>query len=254
MSYLLIRTFEALLLPPAINLILLLAGFLFRRWRGLSLSLITLAILSLYMASISAVSRQLIQGLETHGAILPQDVSKHQAQAIVVLGGGVYKRAREYGGAIPDAATLERTHYAAYLHNITGLPVLASGGDDLNDGRRPAAIMRETLIRDYGIPEAMVWAEIHSLDTFQNAVLSSSLLEKKAIRRILLVTHASHMPRAAAVFKLRGMDVIPAPTSFSQPASGEIWQEFIPHSEHLETTRIALHEYLGQLWYRFKYH
>ena len=169
------------LLPPAINLILLLAGFLFRRWRGLSLSLITLAILSLYMASISAVSRQLIQGLETHGAILPQDVSNHQAQAIVVLGGGVYKHAREYGGAIPDAATLERTHYAAYLHNITGLPILASGGDDLNDGKRPAAIMRETLIRDYGIPEAMVWAEIHSLDTFQNAVLSSSLLEKKAI-------------------------------------------------------------------------
>ncbi|TNF98884.1 MAG: YdcF family protein, partial [Gammaproteobacteria bacterium] len=215
--------------------------------------LITLAVLSLYMASIPAVSRQLIQGLETHPAILPQDVVKQQAQAIVVLGGGVHKEAREYGNGIPDPASLVRTHYGAFLHKITGLPVLVSGGDDLKDGKRPATLMKETLVRDFNIPDDQVWAEIHSLDTFQNAVLSASLLEKKGIKRILLVTHASHMPRAASVFKLRGLDVIPAPTAFSQPATGEIWQEFIPHSEDLETTRIALHEYIGQIWYRLKY-
>ena len=51
-----------------------------------------------------------------------------QAQAIVVLGGGRYRDAPEYGGDTVGEATLVRLRYAAKLHRETGLPLLVTGG------------------------------------------------------------------------------------------------------------------------------
>jgi len=53
--------------------------------------------------------------------------------------------------------------------------------------------------------------EAWSQDTHQKATRSAAILKAEGITRIVLVTHAWHMPRAKLVFERAGMTIIPAP-------------------------------------------
>ena len=69
------------------------------------------------------------------------------------------------------------------------------------------------------------------------------------IARIALVSHAWHLPRAVPLFEKQGIEVIPAPTGFSNPAPTAM-TDFLPGG--LAQSRDALNEYLGQLYNRLK--
>ncbi len=62
----------------------------------------------------------------------------------------------------------------------------------------------------------------------------------------VLVTSASHMKRAVALFKFHGVSPIPAPTDF-QVKKPYIFT-FKPSSRSLEKSESAIHEYLGIVW------
>jgi uncharacterized SAM-binding protein YcdF (DUF218 family) len=64
------------------------------------------------------------------------------------------------------------------------------------------------------------------------------------------VTNAFHMPRAVAVFRSAGVEVIPSPSSISaQLAQPEIL-DWIPTMSGLGTLKSVLHEKMGILVYR----
>ncbi|KFN38640.1 MAG: hypothetical protein JU82_10980 [Sulfuricurvum sp. MLSB] len=63
---------------------------------------------------------------------------------------------------------------------------------------------------------------------------------------LILVTSASHMPRAAALFAKAGVNVLPAPTDFQVKKAAEIWD--LPSAEGLQRSEAAFHEYLGLAW------
>lgn len=52
------------------------------------------------------------------------------------------------------------------------------------------------------------------MDTADNARLSAAMLKAEDIERIVLVTHAFHMPRARQLFAAEGLSVAAAPTDF----------------------------------------
>ena len=146
------------------------------------------------------------------------------AQAIVVLTGGE-----------------PRNREAARLQRATGLPLLASGGDG------EAALMKRLLERDFGVP--VRWTEDRSLSTEENARFSARLLAAQGIRRIVLVTHALHMPRAQRMFADQQLEVTPAPVDFWSRAP-RAPRDYLPGTEGLKLTRSALHEIAGHTWYR----
>jgi uncharacterized SAM-binding protein YcdF (DUF218 family) len=66
-----------------------------------------------------------------------------------------------------------------------------------------------------------------------------------------LVTSAGHMPRALLAFRALGLNPLPAPTDFRAQrdlAFANPWPN--PHS--LMLSDLAIHEYLGLLWYRLQ--
>ncbi|MGB1879583.1 MAG: YdcF family protein, partial [Gammaproteobacteria bacterium] len=67
----------------------------------------------------------------------------------------------------------------------------------------------EALERDFRVP--VRWVESVSQNTRENARLTAGVLD---VRRIVLVTHALHMPRAMREFHAAGFDVTPAPLGF----------------------------------------
>ena len=224
---------------------LLIAGFK----RRLGLLLIAAALLVQYLASLPATAFLLLSGLESYPALAEQRLAATPAEAIVVLGGGRYPEAPEYGEDTVSGPLLERLRYAAHLHRRTGLPVVPSGGSALSDGP-PEALLASHVLRDeFGV--TATYFEGSSRTTRENARRTARVLAAKDVRRILLVTHAWHMPRALAQFKKEGLEVIAAPTAFTtREAERPLLLDWLPDADAARMTRIALHEYLGALWYR----
>ncbi len=236
-------------LPPAGPLLLIALGLLLRRRRpraGTALTGIGLA--SAWLLSTPWVGDNLLAARQTHPALHtpPDDV-----QAIVVLTAGRLHRAAEYGGDDqPDRLTLERLRHAAWWHHRTGLPVLVTGGRlEEDDQGSLAEIAARTLQDDWGVTP--VWQEPRARTTWENARYSAQMLRHRGIERVLLVTHAWHMPRAMYAFRRTGLTPIAAPTAFVQPAEGQ-WQDFLPRSHAQRHSHWALHEWLGLWWYRLK--
>ncbi len=65
---------------------------------------------------------------------------------------------------------------------------------------------------------------------------------------ILLVTSASHMPRAVYLFEQADVPVIPAPTDYRAIPGGYTAWSLIPSASALDNTRRAWYEMLGLAW------
>lgn len=115
-----------------------------------------------------------------------------------------------------------------------------------------AALMARAL-RDFGV-EAR-WIEAASGTTRENAAYAGALLQDAGVRRIALVSHYWHLPRAVPAFRAQGLEVVPvpgyAPAPQATPARDPL--ALLPSARGLGRSSAALHEYLGMLWYRLRY-
>lgn len=170
-----------------------------------------------------------------------------KAQAIVVLGGGVYLDAPEYDGGTVGRETLERVRYAARLYHSTHLPILVTGGDVEGSGRSEAGLMKKTLEEDFKVP--VKWAETASTDTIENVAYSKRMLAAAGVKRVLLVTHGWHMARSRQLFEQAGFEVTTAATGFHRfgPINA---LDFLPNVDGLYGSRLFFHELIGSLWGR----
>jgi uncharacterized SAM-binding protein YcdF (DUF218 family) len=250
-SWILTNAAGAVLLPPLDLVLPCAAGFLMRkRWPRLGAVLCLGSLALLLAASTSAGARLLEAPLEDMAPPLKLADSR-DAGAIVILGGGRERLAPEYDDEDqPSRATLARLRYGAFLYRQTGLPLLTTGGTPDGSGKSEAAVMAEVMREDFATP--VKWKEQGSDNTAQNAQNSAVLLKDAGVRRVLLVTDAMHMARATMVFRMSGLDVVPAPTGFRTTAPlGAI--DFVPNADALSSTHYALHEWIGIGWYWLRY-
>jgi len=169
-----------------------------------------------------------------------------QVQAIVVLGGGNYPEAPEYGTAQPGPATLARLRYGIWLSKQSGLPVAFSGGSGWAAGTNvkssEADVASRVAREDYGF--TLRWVENQSRDTAENAQMVAPMLKRDGIQRIVLVTDALHMPRAVTEFERTGLVIIPAPRGYVLATRSDVLQ-WLPSADGLSGSTRVLHEVLG---------
>ncbi len=132
-------------------------------------------------------------------------------------------------------------------------PVLVSGGKVNPEAPGPtlAAAMRDFLLRQ-GVAEEDLIVEDRSTTTYENAVESCRLLEERGLHKIVLVTDAAHMYRAADCFRKQGAEVVPCGCRYR--ATGMEWSPwaFVPNPAAAGASQEALHEWLGTAWYRLR--
>ncbi|MDQ1830687.1 YdcF family protein [Massilia scottii] len=240
---------RVLLMPPMSLIVLILAGYaLRRRWPRCGRAVSGVGWAALLVLSTNAGSLLLVRPLEGLTAPLA-DARASGAQAIVVLAAGNVHAAPEYGADIPDDVALVRLRYAARLQHATGLPLLVSGGNGEPDKGIPpkAGTMARALREDFRT--AVTWTEERSADTTQNAAYSAAILKAAGVRRVLLVTHAMHMPRAERAFVAAGLDVVPAPTMFYARSTLSPLM-FVPGWSGMFRSYYATHEWIGLAWQR----
>ncbi|MFM1991503.1 MAG: putative exported protein [Pseudomonadota bacterium] len=230
------------------------AAWLARRRPRAGGALLVAALAGAWALSTPWGAERLVRALE--GAPRPFDEEAWRAgrdgpsppRAIVVLGGGLLPA--DADGPWPDrpsAATVQRAVAAARVARLTGLPVLASGGQPVGGRDSEAGLMRVLLERDLGVP--VRWTEEASRDTAENAACSAAILRAAGIGRVLLVTHAFHMSRARAAFEAAGIDAIPVPTD---PLAGRRYGPpsvaLLPSAEAAAVVALSIRELLGLGW------
>jgi uncharacterized SAM-binding protein YcdF (DUF218 family) len=242
---------KALLMPPGILILMLIAGFVLVRG-VLGRLLIATAASTLTLMSLSPVSTWLMVPLEPYAALGTTAAPiPPAAQAIVILGAGQIKSAPEYGGDTVNDAGLRRVRYAAKLYRLTGLPVYVTGGHWPGERSAVGQLMADVLTGDYGVPVAAV--ESASRTTWENAVYTAPILGHDGIKHILLVSDAWHLPRGVEAFEKAGLAVTPAPTAFKHYPGWEadlVFRDWLPSADAFATSYQAIHEHLGRVWYQ----
>jgi uncharacterized SAM-binding protein YcdF (DUF218 family) len=243
--------------PLAVAILLLVAAYLVRnRWSKTFRYAYCSAVILLVVLGCPAVEERLTGSLEEHYSDTGAE-SYPAVQAIVVLGGALQVPSGiHHSSGLID--TSDRLLMALRLYHAGKAPlVIASGGNNPLLGEaldQPEAQVTRLLLKEWGIPDAAIQVESGSINTRENAVFSHRLLAPAGIGRIILVTSAFHMPRAAAAFRKVGFDVIAAPADFRTGWRKELNGIFgwIPNAEALEGSRIAMHEWLGLWVYRLR--
>jgi len=253
------KILQSIALPPGIFIMGLIALAIMSARARRKAATITAALMAifLYALSIDPCATALSRALESR---LPPLASasiavERGATDVVALGGGVLPRSPEYGGKAALAGTSAmRAAAALRIARETGLPLLFSGGgikgDDSEESEAEAA--RRFWI-GLGANPSRIRIETESRDTDENARLVAAMVGKGPI---VLVTSASHMPRAVLAFNKAGVEVIPAPTDYRANARVSPSKPYplgwLPKAEYLAVTAWALHEYIGLLYYTVK--
>jgi uncharacterized SAM-binding protein YcdF (DUF218 family) len=74
---------------------------------------------------------------------------------------------------------------------------------------------------------------------------------KQGFKRIILITTAWHMPRAAWLFRRAGVDFVPFPVDYRvDPTRPLTLLDFVPNATALQNTETALRECYGNAFYR----
>ena len=127
MFFYLTKILTAIALPPFNIAVIWIFSLILNRlhYKKISRFLTIFGIAILYLFSTPFMATMLSNSLIEENKLTLQDYQ--QAQAIVVLGGGLRDSTELYGNITVTNNELERMRYAAFLHNETGLPILATG-------------------------------------------------------------------------------------------------------------------------------
>jgi uncharacterized SAM-binding protein YcdF (DUF218 family) len=251
-----------LLMPPSIWILLIaLSTICFNQYKKFQKWLIILATIMIWITSTNYFAVQLtnMAGQFMHWP-KPLDLStinkqEKKAQAIVILGGGRRKGAKEvpeYQSQDVSATTMERLRLGARLAKATRLPILVTGGAPDRVGSKDipeAQLMAQVLEHELMVP--VKWLETESATTEENAQFSAKILKKEKIQTIYLVTHFWHEPRAKAFFDKEGLELIEASAGFYQKEQFNPL-DYYPSNEGFQRTRWVWHELMGKLWQNLK--
>ena len=201
------------------------------------------------------VARPLLGSLEAWYP--PPPLSKSDRyDAIVVLSGGVLEPGTLRPTFDLSSYSKNRTTCGVDLYQQGYAPRLVltgATGHVFGEATKDAWVMKRWAER-LGVSTDAIFIEDHSRTTYENATETRRMLGPASI---LLVTSASHLPRATALFTKQGFQVTPVPCDFliqNRPEdSFEQLDVFalLPNAHAIEHTTGAVTEWAGMVVYWF---
>ena len=173
--------------------------------------------------------------------------------AVVVLGAGISGSGSLRPADQLTGLSMQRTLCGVDLFAEGRAPRLVlSGGDGtiMGEGPKEAVEMKRLAIR-LGVPEEAIVLDDRARTTYENALGVKRVLDAGSV---LLVTSASHMPRAAGLFRKQGFTVTPAPCTYRLQEWPNFWLNFglldvFPSLDTLDAFTNTLVEAVGTITY-----
>jgi uncharacterized SAM-binding protein YcdF (DUF218 family) len=250
--FLLKKIAATLLSPVPLCIDILIAGLIFlwctRSYKAAKV-LVSTGTLLLLLLSSPFVSGSLVRPLESRYRPLLAEPGRDMStlprvKYIVVLAAGYLP-----DPALPAATQLGRTlprvvEGVRVFRQLQGCTLIMSGGG--RPGVVPESEVMAKAAESLGVDQQKILLESQSRDTGSEAKFVRALVGRE---RFILVTSASHMPRAMALFKKQGMDPIADPTDYLTPVSlGVSASDFVPTGGGLIAAHRAVYEYLAVTW------
>jgi uncharacterized SAM-binding protein YcdF (DUF218 family) len=247
------------LFPIPLCLEVLLIGLLllwFTRKQKTGKTVVTLAGALLFLFASPLVSDMLLKPLEsrypplviTSGA--RASVGLSEAKFIVVLASGFsYDASRPVAIQLDDGSIARLVEGVRVSKELNCCKLVLSGGAWPNGVLTIAQAMAQ-LAEVLGVSRQDVILETRSRDTEDEARLVEPIVGKQPF---ILVTEASHMPRAMALFRKQGTHPIADPMDFrTSHGQAIVPDEVFPDAEVLRGSQRAVYEYLGLAWAKIR--
>jgi uncharacterized SAM-binding protein YcdF (DUF218 family) len=245
--FVLSKTIAYLVMPSNFLMAIGLIGLvlLFTRFRRLASWLIVTSLVLIAVVGYSPLGRILLLPLEER--FPPWDASRGAPDGIVVLGGAISPDISVGRGAVALNGSAERVTVAVELaHRYPNARIIFTGGTASLDPTAPLeAPLAVKEFEALGVPHERITAEEQSRNTIENAVFSRLLAYPKPGERWLLVTSASHMPRAIAAFRAAGFAVEAYPVNWHTRGRRDAAELFVSFAGGLAMTDYAVHEWVG---------
>ena len=234
------------LMPVPIGLFLFALGvyFLFRNSYTKAKVFLFLTLTWFALLSYSPVANAILAPLEnSHKALLQTP----KVDYILVLGNGHTSNENLSITSQVNPIAINRLvegikHYNALNKNVKFI-VSGYGGYDKNSH----AFMQEILASNLGVNKKDIIRFDKARDTHEEALNIKELLGNK---KFIIVTSASHMKRSMLIFKKLNLNAIAAPTNYLSHEEKNFKNYF--SGKNIRKIEIAIHEYLGLLWYKIK--
>jgi uncharacterized SAM-binding protein YcdF (DUF218 family) len=232
-------------LPLGVVVFLLLFGLIRkRRWP------VIVALALLYLSSTPLVGAGLFRWLESGYPPTALD-EVETVDAILVLGGIFGPRTP--AGFLPNVAESgERLEAGIQLWQRKRAPWLVFTG-----GRMPwhkdsevEGALSARVAASRGIPADNIVVTSEVGNTADEARVVASLMRERGWKKIVLVTSASHIRRAARQFRKAGVDFVPFVVDFQVSPDGAFTLlDLLPQADALRLTEAALREWYGIAFY-----
>lgn len=224
--------------------------FLLIRRRLVGCVLLVISAVLLIIGGWSPLGRAALMTLEDR---FPQPQLAEPVTGIVMLGGAVNPHiAAERGQPTLNEAGERITAVAELSRRFPQARLLLSGGANHVLTAQPvteSAVARDLLV-GLGVDPQRIELEERSRTTCENAEQSLLVAKPKEGDRWLLVTSASHMPRAVACFRAVGFAVIPYPVDYRTRGSDDLRRPVDSIADGLQALDLAAHEWIGLATYR----
>jgi uncharacterized SAM-binding protein YcdF (DUF218 family) len=246
------KTLGIMLLPTNFMIGLGLIGviLLATRFRRLGRRLTIVALVLLAICAWSPLGKLLLYPLETR--FPAWDAGRGAPDGIIVLGGPIdADLSVDYGRAVITAAGDRIIAAAVLAHRYPSARLLYTGGSAKllsNDAKE--ADYATDLFEGLGIARARLLMERSSRNTLENAEFSKVMANPKPGERWLMVTSASHMPRAVGLFRKAGFEVEAYPVDWKLGKGSEIFAFSNIAGDGLSRTDSGVREWLGLIAYR----
>ncbi|MEI6056643.1 MAG: ElyC/SanA/YdcF family protein [Lentisphaerota bacterium] len=237
---------EFLFDPLFFSLILIFAGLAFlsySRKQRLGRILIGIGAFIITFLSFVDVSTMLVSPLESYHCVYQQKTDR-KIDYIVVLSGGADEMYGVPMNTKGNYSTLSRLMEGIRVYRLNpGSKLLLTGGPPED----PSSEIEKKFLVELGISFSDIITDHDSMDTHEESMNVKKIIGDAPF---VLVTSATHMPRAVLLFKKQGLNPIPAPTDFivSTPKRRMPVIEKFPDAGHLISSNMAIHEYIGIAW------
>ena len=217
--------------------------FLFFKKNTKAKGFLVLSFTILFLYSYQPFSNYLVSNLENkyHKYDYKQNV-----KYIHVLGGGHTTDISQPISSQIGEAGIKRDLEGIIIHkHMKGSKIIFTGFEGSTN--TTTAQMNANLAIALGVDKKDIIINGTPKDTKEEAMFTKSLLGSEPF---ILVTSATHMPRAIELFKSLGLNPIPAPTDFHK--NNFRGYLIAPDLGCLNNSQRAIHEYLGILWNKIR--
>ena len=197
----------------------------------------------LLLFSYPPFANSLAQNLEDK---YPKYEQKEPIKYIHVLGNGHNTDPTQpVSSHLSDGATKRVLEGIIIQRQNSGSKIIFTGYK--GDTNTSTAQMNATLAMALGVKKEDIIVNPNPVDTREEAISTKALIEDEAF---VLVTSATHIPRAMMIFESMGLHPIPAPTNYYKDEYRGLLRA--PNVGSLYISTVSMHEYFGMVLAKVK--